>query len=111
MTMQGPLLVVVDMQRVFGERTSPWATPGFGGIVESIDRLVRAFDDRVVFSRFIVAEEPKGSWADYYGLWEFALRPESRPLFELVEPWASSSVRTIEAPAFSKFGPEMASLA
>ncbi len=107
----GPLLVVVDMQRVFGEPSSPWATPAFGSIVEPIDRLVLASHDRVVFTRFIVPEEPKGSWANYYGLWEFARQPGSKPMFDLVEPWASSGVRTIEAATFSKFGPEMAALA
>ena len=31
--MTGPLLTVIDMQRIFGDPDSQWATPGFDKIV------------------------------------------------------------------------------
>ena len=106
-----PLLVVVDMQRVFADPESPWAAPDFGDIVEPVGRLVEAFGDRVVFTRFIVPEDPEGSWKDYYDRWDFVRRPGSGSLFELVQPWAGRDVRTISAPTFSKRGPELEALA
>ena len=37
-----PCLVVIDMQRVFGEPGSPWLAPRFAEIVEPVRRLVVA---------------------------------------------------------------------
>ena len=106
-----PLLVVVDMQHVFADPENPWAAPGFGDIVGPVERLVEAFRDRVVFTRFIVPDHPEGSWKDYYDRWDFVRRPGSGSLFELVSPWAEREVRTISAPTFSKWGPELEALA
>ncbi|MGQ0670971.1 MAG: cysteine hydrolase family protein [Actinomycetota bacterium] len=107
----GPLLVVIDMQRIFGDEDSPWATPGFDGLIEPIERLVRAFGDRVVFTRFRMPAEPEGSWAGYYRLWEFARRPDAERLLELAAPWTGAAARTVEKPTFSKWGPELRELA
>ena len=103
--MDQPLLVVVDMQHVFADPESPWAAPGFGEIVEPVGRLVQAFGDRVVFTRFVPPVDPEGSWKDYYDRWEFVGRPGAGALFELVEPWAGRDA--ISAPTFSKWGPEL----
>ena len=107
--MNVPLLVVVDMQHVFADPESPWAAPRFGDIVEPVGRLVEAFGDRVAFTRFVVPEEPGGSWKDYYDRWDFVRRPGAGALFELVEPWAGRDA--ISAPMFSKWGPELEALA
>jgi len=56
-----PVLVVVDMQHLFRDAESPWATPRFDEIVEPIDRLVGAFGDAVAFTRYRVPEHPEGS--------------------------------------------------
>jgi len=106
----GPLLAVVDMQRVFAEETSPWFVPGLGAIVEPIRRLVGAFGDRVAFSRFVVPENPRGSWRDYYRAWDFARRPASRPLFDLAAPWTDTRAPVVDKTTFSAFGPELARL-
>ncbi|MGZ4149323.1 MAG: cysteine hydrolase family protein, partial [Actinomycetota bacterium] len=50
-------------------------------------------------------------WADYYGLNPFFLRPQAAALTELVEPFASRQVRTLEAPTFSKHGPRLEAFA
>ncbi len=106
-----PLLVVVDMQHVFRDPESPWATPGFDEIVEPIDRLVGAFGDRVVFTRYGVPEHPEGSWVPYFELWSEVAKPERREWLELVEPWASRRVPTLDKERFSKWGPELRTLA
>ena len=106
-----PLLVVVDMQHVFRDAESPWATPGFDEIVDPIDRLVGAFGDAVVFTRYRVPEHPEGSWVAYFELWSEVTRPERRRWMDLVAPWASRRPRTLEKESFSKWGPELRDLA
>ena len=46
-------LVVVDLQHVFGDPGTPWTTPRFDEIRPRIRRLVQAFGDRVVWTRFV----------------------------------------------------------
>lgn len=106
-----PLLVVVDMQHLFRDAESPWATPGFDEIVEPIDRLVGAFGDAVVFTRYRVPEHPEGSWITYFELWSEVTKPERRRWMDLVEPWASRRPRTLEKESFSKWGPELRDMA
>jgi nicotinamidase-related amidase len=105
------LLVVVDMQHVFGPGT-PWETPGFDDLVEPIGRLVDSFGDRVCFTRFMVPERPEGSWVEYYRDWEFVTRPEAAPLLDLAEPFASNvRAARVDKPTFCKMGPELRALA
>jgi nicotinamidase-related amidase len=101
------LLVVIDMQRLFGDPVSPWCTPGYPDIVENVDKMVRAFGDRVVFTRFVVPERPEGSWIPYYQQWEAVTRPEARAWMDLTEPWASRHPATLDRPTFSKWGPQL----
>ena len=108
-----PLLVVIDMQRVFAEADSPWVVPGFAGLVPAVERLAVAFGDRVVFTRFVRFDESPGpgAWSDYYALHPFFLRPEAEELTHLAEPFASRDVPILEAPTFSKYGPQLEALA
>ena len=108
-----PLLVVIDMQRVFADADSPWAVPGFEGIVPAVERLADAFGDRVVFTRFVRFDESPGpgAWADYYAVNSFFLRPGAEDLSDLAEPFASRGGLTLDAPTFSKHGPRLEALA
>jgi nicotinamidase-related amidase len=101
----GDLLVVVDMQEVF--RAGPWEVAGLDAIVPAVDELARGFGPLVLFSRFVAPAEPEGSWVDYYRVWDFATRPESAPLWELVEPFRARRPPTLDLPTFSKWGPEL----
>jgi nicotinamidase-related amidase len=111
MTEDGPLLVVIDMQRVFAEPGSPWHVPDFGTLTEPIERLIEAFGDRVVFTRFVTPDEPEGSWQEYYRTWSFIREPGAAELLDLAEPWSSRAKRVIDKPTFSAFGPELKALA
>jgi nicotinamidase-related amidase len=102
----GPLLGVIDMQRLFGDPSSPWFAPRDGEIVNHVDRLVQGFDDRVVFTRFLVPDHPQGSWVPYYELWSRVTTPEAMPLLELTEPWGSRRA-TLDRTTFSKWGSEL----
>ncbi len=99
-----PTLAVIDMQRVFGERDSPWLAPRFGEIVDPIQRLARICRPRVVFTRFVAPEVPVGAWRRYYERWPFALQPPAARIYELVEEFAGESWPTLDATTFSKWG-------
>jgi nicotinamidase-related amidase len=105
-----PWLVVIDMQRIFGDPTSQWATPGYASIEPTVARLVRAFGDRVIFTRFIAPERPTGAWIPYYELWPFALVPETDPLYELTDGLAREGHPIVTETTFGKWGPDLSSV-
>jgi nicotinamidase-related amidase len=100
-------LAVIDMQRVFADPSSGWATPGFAAIVPTVSALVRACAPVVTFTRFVAPAEPAGAWRAYYAQWPFALQPDDAPLWDVV-PELGPTGPTVDAPAFSKWGPDLA---
>lgn len=100
-------LAVIDMQVVFGDPASEWATPRFAEIVPVMATLVAALDPDVTFTRFVAPAQPAGAWREYYARWPFALRPPEAPLYALAEPFAGRP--SMSATTFSKWGPELAS--
>jgi nicotinamidase-related amidase len=104
-----PWLVVIDMQRIFGDPTSQWATPGYASIEPTVAHLVLAFGDRVIFTRFVAPERPTGAWIPYYELWPFALVPETDPLYELTDGLASAEHPIVTETTFGKWGPDLSS--
>jgi nicotinamidase-related amidase len=98
-------LVVVDLQHVFGDLDSPWGAPRFEEVRPRINRLVEAFGDRVVWTRFVAPAEPGGAWKEYYEQFAFALQPADAPLYQLVEDPGASPV--VEATTFGKWVPEL----
>lgn len=101
---QRPWLLVIDPQRVFTDPTSQWRVPRWEEIVEPVRRLVPAFGDRVVLTRWVPKEEKHGSWRDYFREYQFADRPADHPTFALDErladlPWP----HTVLAPTFGKW--------
>jgi nicotinamidase-related amidase len=101
-------LVVVDLQRVFGDPDSPWTTPRFEEARARIRELVPAFDGCVVFTRFVAPAEPVGAWREYYDTFPFALQPPDAPLYELVEDPGAAKV--LDATTFGKWGPDLAGI-
>ncbi|MEU9211077.1 cysteine hydrolase [Streptomyces sp. NPDC048415] len=101
-------LAVIDMQRVFAEPDSPWATPRFGEAADGVRRLLPAFEDRVTFTRFLAPENPVGSWRAHYDQWPFARRPPGDRLWELTDEFAASAGHLVDATTFGKWTPELA---
>jgi nicotinamidase-related amidase len=99
-------LLVVDYQEVFRDPTSPWTTPRFDEIRPRIRSLVEAFGDRVVFTRFVVPDEPTGAWADYYAKYDYFTQDHAIPLFQLSEDPGDRPV--VDAPTFGKWVPAVA---
>jgi nicotinamidase-related amidase len=98
-------LVVVDLQRVFGDPGSPWAAPRFADARLRIHALADAFGERVVFTRFVAPAEPVGAWQTYYEQFAFARQPADAALYELVDDPAGRPVVT--ATTFGKWGPDL----
>ncbi|TYP88057.1 cysteine hydrolase family protein [Blastococcus xanthinilyticus] len=99
-------LVVVDLQHVFGEEDSPWTAPRFEEVRPRIRRLVDAFGDRVVWTRFVAPAEPVGAWQEYYEQYDFARQPPDAHCYQLVEDPAGRPV--VDAHTFGKWGPDLA---
>ena len=98
-----PWLVAIDLQQVFADPASPWATPRFAEILPRVEALVEEYAGRVVFTRFVPPSEPVGSWVDYYAAWPFALDPATS--YELVlEP---GDAPVVSLPTMGKWGPEL----
>ena len=101
-------MLVVDYQEVFRDPGSPWTTPRFDEIRPRIRSLVSAFGDRVVFTRFVVPEQPTGAWADYYAKYAYFREPHAIPLFQLSEDPGDRPV--VDAPTFGKWVPRVTEL-
>ena len=84
---QQPWLVAIDLQRVFAWRESPWCSVRFPEAAAAIERLVPAFGDRIVRTRWVAPAEPRGAWVPYFAEWPFALTPPGHPQFDLVPPF------------------------
>jgi nicotinamidase-related amidase len=103
----GAWLVVVDMQNVFAHPPSPWASPDYATALAGTRRLLGAFDDRVVFTRYVAPEEPEGAWRDYFDAWPFALVPRDDPLYDVVDDLDTSHHAVVTRTTFGKWGPEL----
>ncbi|MGW2515632.1 cysteine hydrolase family protein [Streptomyces sp. NPDC001617] len=108
--MTSGLLAVVDMQRVFAEPDSPWATPRYAEAAAGVRRLLPAYGDRVAFTRFLAPAEPEGAWRAYYEQWPFALQGPDARLWDLTEGFAAQARHVVEAATFGKWTPELAEL-
>ncbi|MET7698555.1 isochorismatase family cysteine hydrolase [Streptomyces sp. NPDC005485] len=102
------LLAVIDMQRVFAEPDSPWATPRFDAAAAGVRRLLPVFGERVTFTRFVAPDKPAGIWRAYYEQWPFALRPPHSRLWELTDEFAARAPHVMDATTFGKWTPELA---
>lgn len=104
-TGETPWLVVIDMQNIFRDKTSGWSTPGFDPITPTIKRLINAFEEHVVFTRFIAPKNPTGAWIPYYEIWPFAL--DAGPLNDMAPAFDTTGHKVVDLPTFGKWGPEL----
>jgi nicotinamidase-related amidase len=99
-------LMIIDMQRIFGEPISGWTTPGYESASAGIQRLLGAFGSRVCLTRFLPPEPPTGAWIAYYEKWPFALDPMNARLYELSEEFASVPATIVDRTTFGKWDAE-----
>ena len=96
-------LMIIDMQRIFSEPNSEWATPDYASASAGIRRLLDVFESRVCMTRFLPPDQPAGAWIRYYERWPFALDPVNAPLYELTEEFASVPATMIDRTTFGKW--------
>lgn len=101
-----PVLALIDLQRIFAEPESGWATPDFHRVVKPAQELVEILTPNIVFTRFVAPEKPTGSWIPYYEQWPFALQPPDSYAYQLVEEFQGAP--TLDKTTFGKWGPELA---
>jgi nicotinamidase-related amidase len=103
----GAVLVVVDMQNVFAHAPSPWASPDYATALAGTRRLLPAFGDRVVFTRYVAPSRPDGGWVPYFEQWPFALVPPDDPLYAIVDDLDPRGRPVVTKTTFGKWGPEL----
>jgi nicotinamidase-related amidase len=96
-------LMIIDMQRIFGEPSSEWATPGYAAVSAEIQRLLGTFESRICFTRFLPPDPPTGVWITYYEKWPFALDPANAPLYELSDEFVSVPATVVDRTTFGKW--------
>lgn len=96
-----PLLVVVDMQELYRDAASPWLVPGFDELAHPIGRLVQAFRERVVYTRFALPAAIEGSWRPYYEAFAAVTRPDNAGWFELAGPYRSWAGEIVDRSTFN----------
>lgn len=103
-------LVVIDMQDVFARPASPWATTNYPAALAATRRLLPAFADRTVLTRYVAPAVPDGAWRAYFDQWPFALVPEDDPLYDLagLADVAAAGAPVVTRTTFGKWGPELA---
>ncbi len=101
--MASPWLVAIDLQRIFAEPPSPWASDAFPAAADGIERLLPAFEGRTVFTRYVAPAAPSGAWVPYFAAWPFALVPPNDPLYDLV-PRFAAAVRRARVETRETFG-------
>lgn len=105
------VLVVVDMQPIFGDEDSPWAAPRFAEALPVVRSLAEvAGPGRMVCTRFVAPERPEGAWVAYYADWPFALQPPDAPAYALVPELAGLAGASVTATTFGKWGTDLAAL-
>ncbi|MFD4506138.1 cysteine hydrolase family protein [Streptomyces sp. NPDC058457] len=111
MTTSPGLLTVIDMQHVFADPAGPWAALRYAEAAAGVRRLLPAFENRTVFTRFVAPAHPTGAWRAYYDQWPFALQPPEAGLWRLTDEFEQRAEVVLDAPTFGKWTPELAALA
>lgn len=102
-----PWLVAIDLQAVFGDPSSAWASPDYETAAAGVARLLPAFPGRALFTRYVAPAEPEGAWIRYFEDWPFALVAADDPLYDLDPRFAHAGpVETRQT--FGKWDPALA---
>ena len=75
-------LVVIDVQNIFTDPASPWASPMWPEAAPNIARLLGRFDTPI-FTRWLAPTDRERAWAEYMAEWPNADVPDDDPLLDL----------------------------
>ncbi len=108
--MTGATLVAIDLQRVFADPGSAWATPGYADASAGVRRLLPAFAGRTVWTRFVAPDRPAGAGVPYYERWPDQLRPADDPIWDLTPELPVGDDPVVTATTFGKWGPDLSAV-
>ncbi|OKL53423.1 hypothetical protein BSZ39_09590 [Bowdeniella nasicola] len=103
-------LLVIDPQVIFADPDSDWASPMWPEVEPRILRLIEAFGERTIITRWVPPKQRDGSWREYMAAWPFADVPPTDPKFGLLEPFQSAPGRRLDAATFGKWGADLISI-
>ncbi|NNG40895.1 isochorismatase family protein [Flexivirga sp. ID2601S] len=102
-------LIVIDVQRIFTDATSPWGSPMAEEVVPRIVQRITAYDGTIVATRYVAPLHPEGAWQAYFERWPFALQPPDSPSYAF-DPRVAPALRgvpVVDATTFGKWGPAL----
>ena len=102
-------LLVVDMQRAFGAVGGVWEVEGFWDIMPRIERLVSAYKNRVIMTRYVSPDTLQGAWIDYFHAYPSMNLPGDDPAW-LIEVKETHGAPVETRTRFSKWDDHMASI-
>lgn len=102
-------LLVIDMQQVFADAPSPWASSDFYHALPQVRRLAEAYRGRVILTRYVAPMPPTGAWIPYFEAFPAVLRPDDDPIWDLKLP-AGEGCLVETRTTFSKWDERMAQL-
>ena len=76
-------LIVIDMQRAFGTAGSVWNAPGFHAIAPRIERLMAAYGERVILTRYVPPDPIEGAWRAYFAAFPSMRLPADDPAWDI----------------------------
>lgn len=99
-----PWLLVIDPQAIFADPDSAWGSPFFEAAWGQIERLVPAFEGRVLVTRWLPTAARDGAWGEYFEAWPFADVPADHPRYALIATARGISDHpSIDEPTFGKW--------
>ena len=99
-------LVVVDMQRVFADPDSAWATPGFAGIGPTFAALRAGLRTGADVHPVRGTGPATGAWRGYWTQWAVALRSPDATLWDVGPVTLNGEI--VNWRTFCTWGPELA---
>ena len=103
-------LMLIDMQRIFGEADSPWFASEFAAASAACVRLRASFGPHTALTRFIAPEKPVGIWSQYYDEWPFARAQASAHLYDVMPEFPIGDAVVISRSTFGKWDGEVRDL-
>lgn len=100
------VLAIIDLQNIFADPESGWATPDFERVIDPTKQLLDIFAPDAVFTRFLAPRRPQGSWVTYYEHYPFALQPPESEAYQLVDEFKGAE--TLDKTTFGAWGPDLA---
>ena len=106
---EGEWLLVVDMQRAFSVRESPWFVKGFSDVSARLKPLLPQYGSRVIMTRYVPPSPAERAWRSYMDAYPSMDTPEGDPLWDIVVDYPADALIETRT-GFAKWDEKIASL-